>query len=120
MKLSRPQEFVLFLLGMCYSHCSEKIKDPLQLELRKCDFIALAKKAGLIEKSDRAMYKNLELLEKARYLNYKSNLLSLTDKGRRFFSNTYKKVGPYIDLAEALNSCDVLKYANRAQLRFKR
>ena len=50
MKLSKPQEFVLFLLGTCYSHCSQKIKDPLKLEMRKCDFISLAKKAGLVNK----------------------------------------------------------------------
>ena len=120
MKLSRPQEFVLFLLGTCYSYCSRKIREPLQLEMRKCDFIKLANKAGLIKKSERAMYKNLELLEKARYLDYKNNLLSLTPKGNRHFQSTMKKIGPYIELSNALNSKDVLKFARRAQLRFKR
>lgn len=120
MKLSQPQEFVLFLLGTCYSHCSQRIKDPLQFELRKCDFITLAKQAGLVNKSARAMYRNLELLEKSRYLNYKNNLLSFTPKGRRHFLSVMKKVGPYIDLSNALNSKDVLKFAKRAQLHFKR
>ena len=119
MGLSRAQDFMLFLLGMCYNSCSQKVKDPLQLEMRKCDFIVLARKAGLIKKSERAMYKNFELLEKSRYLNYKSNRLSLTKKGQNHFNRTLIRVGPYVDLATALKSKDVLKFARRAQLRFK-
>lgn len=119
MPLSRPQEFILFLLGRCYEHVSHKISDPLEVGMRKCDFIALAKAAGLIQKSDRAMYKNLELLQKSRHVDYRNNLLSLTKKGRNHYNATSSKVNPYINLAVALSSKDVLKCAKRNQLRFK-
>ncbi|MBW3019024.1 hypothetical protein KY329_02460 [Candidatus Woesearchaeota archaeon] len=119
MPLSKPQEFILFLLGKCYDHVSHKISDPLEVGMRKCDFIALAKAAGLVDKSDRAMYKNLELLQKTRHIDYRNNLLSLTKKGRNHYSRTSNKVDPYINLAVALSSKDVLKFAKRNQLRFR-
>jgi len=87
--------------------------------MRKCDFIALARAAGLIEKSERAMYKNLELLQKSKHIEYRNNLLSLTKKGKSSYNRTSKKVTPYINLAVSLNTKDVNKFAKRNQLRFK-
>jgi len=109
----------LFLLGRCYDHVSHKISDPLEVGMRKCDFIALAKAAGLIEKSGRAMYKNLELLQKSKHVDYRNNLLSLTNRGRKHYTKKSTEVNPYISLSTALSSKDVLKFAKRNQLRLK-
>jgi hypothetical protein len=119
MPLSKPQEFILFLLGRCYEHCSHRIKDPLEVGMRKCDFIVLAKSADLVKKSERSIYKNLELLQKSKHINYQHNLLSLTKKGKGHYNKTSKKVTPYINLALNLTSKDVNKFAKRNQLRFK-
>lgn len=117
--LSKPQEFMLFLLGMCHEHCNNHIKGPLKLELRKSDFIALAKSAGLVGKSPRAMYRNLELLEKANFISYKNSRLSLTKKGQSNFNKKLKMVQPYIEVDSMLKSTNLLRYFRKTQLSFK-
>lgn len=115
MGVSKAQEFTLFLLGMCYRNCSRSVKAPLKLEMRKVDFISLACSAGLVNKSPRAMYRNLELLESARFISYKSKRLALTKKGRSYFDRKLKLVKPYIDAANAANSKNLLKFTRKAQ-----
>ncbi len=118
MGVSKAQEFTLFLLGMCYRNCSLNVQAPLKIELKKSNFIALAKSAGLVKKSSRAMYRNLELLESSKFLDYKNSRLSLTKKGLAYFNKKLELVEPFINVSNAANSKNLLKYTKKAQLRF--
>lgn len=117
MKLSNV-DFTIFLLGLCYDQCSRMINPNLQLQLRKCDFIRLARKAKLIDKSERAIYKNLEILQNKNYINYSNSRISLTRKGVKKFEIIDKKVRPFINLSNSLNSVDISKLL-KSQLFFR-
>jgi len=68
MELNKPQTYILYLLGLIFDEFEKQqgSSTPLQLALSKSDFIKIARRAQLISKLDRAVYKNLESLEKAK------------------------------------------------------
>lgn len=118
MGVSKSQEFTLFLLGMCYLNCSKSVRAPLKLELKKSNFIAIARSAGLVNKSSRAVYRNLELLEKSKFISYQNSKLALTKKGKNYFDKKLKLVEPYINAANASTSKNLLKFTRKAQSAF--
>ena len=119
MALSTQQAFVLFALGRCYDECEHRFSDKfLEIDLNKKDFILLARKAGMVVKGERAMYKNLEDLEKARLISYSNKSLKLTPKGEKRYQELLSKIEPYVAVSLLLRSEDVLKYT-KVQAKFK-
>jgi len=119
MGLSRAEEFVLFSLGRCYEEANRRFEGkPMSVALSKMAFIDLARAAGMVQKGERAMYKNLEGLEQKKLISYASKSLRLTEKGEKKFRKVQRAVGPYVDVSLLLKSGDILKFS-RLQAKLK-
>ena len=74
MKATRVQGFILFTLGKWFEEANRKIAGkPLEVSISKATFIGLVKKAEFARKQSRALYKNLEILEKKKLIVYKNH-----------------------------------------------
>ena len=104
MKTTKVQAFILFTLGYWFGQANEKIEDkPLKVSISKKVFIDLVMKAGFAKKQERALYKNLEILEKNKLLYYGNKELSITKKGERQFAKILKDIKPYFEVMLNLN-----------------
>ena len=118
--LGKKQEFILFTLGMLYDELNKKLENKhLQTSIPKYIFIELVHKAQITEKKTRALYRNLEALEKSKYISYENSNLALTNKGRKMYLKIYKEHEPYITLIDILFKVDVMKYSRKSQTVFK-
>ena len=85
-QILRGLNFILFTLGKWYEEANKKIKvRPLRICISKKIFIELVTKAGFAKKQERALYKNLETLEKKKLINYDNKQLKLTKKGKKLY-----------------------------------
>ena len=71
MKSTKVQNYILFTLGKWFEEANEYIKDrPLEVSISKASFIEVVKTADFAKKQERALYKNLEILEKKKLINF--------------------------------------------------
>ena len=104
MALTKVQQRILFSLGECHTKLNQPYADkPLKVFVSKIDFIELVKKADFVKKQDRALYKNLELLEKKKLIEYKDKKIKLTQKGKSLFNKIEKEIRPFIEIKEFWN-----------------
>ncbi len=119
MQLTPTHKFILFTLGIWYLEANKKLKDKqLEISISKAVFIDIIKKSGLVEKQARALYKNLELLERSKLIKYENKSLFLTKKGEKIFSKVYDDIKPYINVVKLLEGKNPLSYNKRLQTRF--
>lgn len=119
MQLTPTHKFMLFTLGSWYLEANKKLKDKqLEVLISKAIFIDIIKKAGLVEKQPRAVYKNLEIIEKNKLIKYENKSLSLTKKGKKIFFKVYKQNMPYMNVVKLLAEKDILSYSKRIQTKF--
>jgi len=120
MKTTKKQMFILFILGMWYLEANKKIKNKnLEVAISKSVFIDLVKKAQFVEKKERALYKNLEILEKKKLINYKNRNLALTQRGMKLFNKLNSEVSPYLSILSIIKSKNPLSYTKKAQTIFR-
>jgi len=120
MKSTKKQNFILFILGMWYLEVNKNIKNKnLEVAISKAVFIDLVKKAKLAEKKERALYKNLEILEKKKLISYKNKNLALTNRGMKLFSKINNEISPYLSILSIIKSKNPLSYTRKAQTFFK-
>jgi len=120
MKTTKVQNFILFTLGRWFEEANEKIKDMhLQVSISKGIFIDLVKKAQFAKKQERALYKNLEILEKKKLIEYKNKELELTKKGKKLYEEINKNLGPYFNVFNKLKEKDPISYTKKLQTIFK-
>tara|TARA_B100000315_G_C14410758_1_gene510870 strand:+ start:327 stop:686 length:360 start_codon:yes stop_codon:yes gene_type:complete len=101
MALSKVQQRILYSLGQCYQKLNEPYQDkPLKVRISKIAFIELIQQAEFIQKQPRALYKNLELLERKKLIAYIDKKIRLTQKGQRFFNKIEKEVKPFVSIRE--------------------
>ena len=82
MKLSRVQKLVLYALGEFYASLNHPLLEKnLHLRTSKITFIELLLSSKIIAKQERAVYKNLEDLEKSKMIEYNHRMIKFTDKG---------------------------------------
>ncbi len=118
--LTKVQKYILFALGFWFEQAKKKIKDrSLDLSISKVSFIDIMIKAKLAKKKERALYKNLESLEKMKLISYDNKNLSLTKKGKEAFKKIHTEIKPYINISNLLFKKDPLKFANKIQTVFK-
>lgn len=116
MKTTKTQKFMLFTLGKLYEIANQKIKGkPLEIFISKKSFIEIVIKAGITKKQERALYKNLEILEKKKLIRYKNKKLMLTTKGKKLFNQIKKQFDPYINLCEKLKEKGPASYTKKIQ-----
>lgn len=109
------QKFILFTLGSWYLEASRKLSGTVEIVISKATFIDLLMRANLAGKQARAVYKNLEDLEKQRLISYKNHNLALTKKGHKLFIKLYEELRPYVNVIHALKQKDPLSYSRRVQ-----
>ena len=120
MKTTKVQNYILYSLGKWFEEANKKIKaKPLAVSISKVRFIELMKKAKFAEKQERALYKNLEILEKKKLVSYKNKELELTEKGNKLFKKIEKDVIPYFKVIRTLKEKNPISYTRRLQTIFK-
>lgn len=116
MGLSTQEEFILFSLGRCHAEANRRFgARPLSLNLSKAAFIDLAKHIGMVEKGERAMYRNLETLEQKKLISYRNKALILTDRGFAKYAMLLDELEPYVAVSRLLESLDVVKFAKKGK-----
>jgi hypothetical protein len=121
MKATKVQKYILFTLGSWFKKANDKIKDkPLEVSISKKTFIGFAIKAGLAGKQERALYKNLEFLEKQKLLSYKNRELVLTTKGNKLYQEILKELNPFLKVLAKLETENPIKYCKKVQTVFKK
>ncbi len=99
MKLNKKYQFILYALKTYLKKLNKKFEDkPLEASVSKIDFIRLLQSLRIIEKSQRGLYKNLEILEKKKLIIYDNRFLKLTDKGLKITQQKEKDLFPYLKL----------------------
>lgn len=119
MILTRTQKFMLYALGRWYIEANKGLKKKsLAVIVSKGDFIRLIMNSGIVSKKERAIYKNLENLEKAKFVAYKEKSLSLTDKGAEYFEKINAEIASYLKANKILNKKDLFKFGDKVQTKF--
>ena len=120
MKSTKTQRFMLYSLGKWFEEANEKIKEkPLKVSIAKVNFIELVLNSGIAEKQDRALYKNLEVLEKKKLIIYENKELELTKKGEKLYEEIKKEIAPYISVNKKLEKKNPNSYTRKVQTVFK-
>ena len=120
MKTTKVQSFILYALGKWFEEANKKINDKsLEVSISKSLFIEMAKKAKFAKKQERALYKNLEILEKKRLISYSNKELILTSKGKKVYDKISCDLGPYFYLVETLSKKDPTSYTKKVQTIFR-
>jgi len=120
MKTTRVQNFILFTLGKWFEEANKKIKDkPLKVSISKTTFIGLVKTAKFAKKQERALYKNLEILEKKKLIRYENKELELTKKGKELYEDINKRIKPFFNVFKKLKEESPIKYTKKVQTVFK-
>lgn len=118
MGLTKVQTLILFTLGRWYEEASRAIQgQPLDLAITKAVFIKALVRAGIAHKGERALYQNLEDLEKKKLVAYENKCLSLTERGRKRYSLVLKELEPYLSVIEVLQAKNPLTQARQVQTR---
>jgi predicted methyltransferase len=98
MALSKTQQRILYSLGQCYKKLNQPYQDkPLRVFVSKIAFIELIKQADFIQKQERALYKNLEILEKRKFIAYQDKKIRLTQRGQRLVNKIEKEIKPFVE-----------------------
>lgn len=119
MNLSEKQKFILFVLGKLYEESNRKLKEKiLQVSISKSAFIEIVKKGGLTEKGERALYKNLEDLEKLNYISYENRILKLTKKGEKEYNKINKQLMPYFNIIKIIEAENLVRLTKKAKTSF--
>ncbi len=120
MKTTRVQNFILFTLGKWFEEANKKIKHkPLQVSISKKVFIELVKTAKFAEKQERALYKNLEILEKKKLISYRNKELKLTKRGEALYNDINKRLSPFFNVFRKLKEKSPISYTKKVQTIFR-
>jgi len=99
MKLARVHNLILYALGEFYLSINQPLTEkPVRLETSKIAFIELLEKSKLISQQERAIYKNLETLEKKRLIEYENKMIKFTEKGLKEFRKNSAEIEQYLQL----------------------
>lgn len=82
MPLTPTHKLILHSLGQFYRSLNQPLSEkPVRVRTSKIAFIELLLQSSLISKQERAVYKNLELLEKKKLIGYENRMITFTEKG---------------------------------------
>lgn len=99
MKLTRTERLILFSLGQFYHSINQPLTEkPLKLRTSKIAFIELLLSSEVITKQERALYKNLEALEKKKLIEYEKRMIKFTELGLRLLQKINKEIKQFTDV----------------------
>jgi hypothetical protein len=99
MKLTKPERLALYALGQFYASLNQPLLDKnLRLRTSKITFIELLLSYEGISKQTRAVYKNLESLEKKKLIAYENRMVRFTKNGLLEFRKIGKEVREFVEI----------------------
>ncbi len=99
MNLTNTQKLILHSLGQFYQAINQPlIEKPVRLRTSKITFIELLLKCRAMSKQARAVYKNLETLEKKRMIEYESRMIRFTERGLKHLKRVEKEIRPFVEV----------------------
>jgi hypothetical protein len=120
MKTSKVQNYILFTLGKWFEEANKKIKNSsLKVSISKTTFIDLVKTAKFAKKQERALYKNLEILEKKKLVEYQNKELELTKRGKKLYEEINDSLKPFFNVFQKLKDKNPIGYTKKVQTIFK-
>src|SRR3989338_4135159 len=82
MKLTKTQRLILYALAQFYQSLNQPLNEkPVKVRTSKITFIELLEQSDIFSKQKRALYKNLETLEKKKLLTYENHMIILSEEG---------------------------------------
>jgi hypothetical protein len=118
--VSEEEEYILYAIGQCYKAFNKRFNNqPLEVSISKSIFIDIMISSHSVEKKERALYKNLEGLEKKKYLKYNNKMLSFTRKGLDAFERIDKRIKRFEELLVHLQNPKTIQLHKKLQTRFK-
>ena len=100
-KLTKTERLILFSLSQFYSSINQQlVTKPLRLETSKITFIELLLQSKIITKQKRALYKNLEILEDKKLIEYDNRMIKSTDSGLKMFQKIDREINQFVDIKE--------------------
>jgi len=119
MRLSKKHKFILYALYQYLREANKRFADmPLKMSVSKIHFIEALKKTKIADKSERALYRNLEVLEKKKLIKYENKFLKPTKRGLKLFLAMHKDIFPFIH-AVAIIKQEAPRMSRKAQTYFK-
>lgn len=110
MELTTTQKLILHSLGHFYQSINQPlIEKPLKLQTSKIVFIELLLKSKILSKQERAVYKNLETLEKKRMIEYERRMIRFTDRGLKHLHQIDQEIKPFIEVGRYFQSAKPLR-----------
>ncbi len=101
MPLTPPEKLILHSLGQFYISLNQPlIEKPVRVRTSKIAFIELMLKSKVISQQERALYKNLEGLEKKRLLKYENRMIAFTPQGLKELEKVRKEIRPFTDIEQ--------------------
>ncbi len=95
---TNKQKLMLYSLGQCYNRFNKSFKEkPLAVFVSKAAFIDMLMNNGMIDKKERALYKDLEFFEKKKLISYDNKNIKFTQKGYNLFSKISKEINPFFE-----------------------
>ena len=111
MKLSQQQTLVLYALGeMCQCINTRFSQEALEACITKAAFIRLVQSIKLFSKKERALYKNLEMLEAKKIITYAEKKVLLSKIGQKKFAQLTHQITPFLQMRDVIKKEDLLKY----------
>lgn len=107
MKLTSVQRLILHSLGEFYNVLNQPlIEKPVKLQTSKITFIEHLLKSRIITKQERALYKNLETLEKKRLIGYEQRMIKFTEKGLKELQKIERDIKKNLDLKKYFQNAE--------------
>jgi hypothetical protein len=99
MKLTRTQRLLLYSLGQFYQRLNQPLaQKPVRLRTSKIAFIELLLSSKIITQQERALYKNLEILERKKLIAYENRMIRFTDHGLAILHKINSEIKQFIDV----------------------
>jgi hypothetical protein len=99
MRLTKSKRLILYSLGQFYQSINQPlISKPLKLRTSKIAFIELLLESKLISKQKRALYKNIESLEKKKLIDYEKKMIKFTELGLQELEIIKKEIKQFNDV----------------------
>ena len=118
MELSKVHRLMLFTLGSWCHKAEKKFEGrPVEIAITKSVFISALMHAGIAGKKERALYRNLELLERKKLINYKDRCLRLSARGLKMYQRISQNIEPFLHILDVLARTDPLSYSKKVQTR---
>jgi hypothetical protein len=96
-KLARTHRLILYALGRFYHALNQPlVEKPVRVRTSKIAFIEHVLNSGVLVKQKRALYKNLEVLEKKKLITYEKHMIKFTDRGLLIREKIEKEMEKFI------------------------